>query len=81
MAHRLVSRLTPLKRLLLFIHANRIIQRTALDYDRILVLENGSLIEDGTPNELIEKADGAFRTMCLASGEFEQLRAAVMGAA
>ncbi|XP_050319801.1 LOW QUALITY PROTEIN: ATP-binding cassette sub-family C member Sur [Bactrocera neohumeralis] len=33
---------------------------TILDYDRIIVLEQGRIIEDGTPAELQQRKDGAF---------------------
>ena len=34
--------------------------KTILDYDRILVFEQGKLIEQGTPKDLIEKKEGHF---------------------
>ena len=34
--------------------------KTILDYDRILVFEQGNLIEEGSPKELIEKKEGHF---------------------
>jgi ABC-type multidrug transport system fused ATPase/permease subunit len=34
-----------------------------VDFDKILVLDNGSMAEYGTPQELWHK-DGAFRRMC-----------------
>ena len=34
--------------------------KTILEYDRILVLEKGQLVEQGSPKELIEKKDGHF---------------------
>ncbi len=34
--------------------------KTILEYDRILVFEQGKLIEHGTPKDLIEKKDGHF---------------------
>jgi ABC-type multidrug transport system ATPase subunit len=48
-------------------------QRTAILYDRIIVLEGGAIVEDGMPQELLEREGGAFRAMCLASGEYDQL--------
>jgi len=50
--------------------------RTAIQYDRIIVLEGGAIVEDGTPQELLGKESGTFRAMCLASGEYDQLYAA-----
>jgi ABC-type multidrug transport system fused ATPase/permease subunit len=46
--------------------------KSVVDYDRILVIDNGSVIEVGTPYDLIQ-ANGAFRSMCENSGEFEVL--------
>ena len=34
--------------------------KTILEYDRILILDQGKLIEQGSPNELINKKEGAF---------------------
>ncbi|ODQ63098.1 hypothetical protein NADFUDRAFT_72210 [Nadsonia fulvescens var. elongata DSM 6958] len=42
--------------------------KTILNYDRILVLEQGEVIEFDTPLELFKKADGIFRGMCDQSG-------------
>ncbi|KAI9226114.1 MAG: P-loop containing nucleoside triphosphate hydrolase protein [Piptocephalis tieghemiana] len=39
--------------------------RTILDYDRILVMDSGKVVEDGSPDLLIQKSDGIFRGMCL----------------
>lgn len=36
---------------------------TILNYDRIIVLENGTIVEDGNPQELQTQKDGIFRTM------------------
>lgn len=48
--------------------------RTVVDYDRILVLDQGHVAEFGTPLELIESsARGIFRSMCEESGEFTEL--------
>lgn len=52
------------------------LQRTAIYYDRIIVLEGGAIVEDGMPRELLERDGGAFRAMCIASGEYELLHAA-----
>lgn len=46
---------------------------TIIDYDRILVLDQGKLIEYDTPYNLITKQDGHFRSMCENSGEFSEL--------
>lgn len=41
--------------------------RTIVNYDRILVLEDGEMVEYGPPKELYEK-EGMFRHLCEASG-------------
>jgi len=46
--------------------------RTIIDFDRILVLDHGSLAQFDHPWELIRR-DGIFRSMCQRSGEFETL--------
>ncbi|CAO3644968.1 unnamed protein product [Cunninghamella blakesleeana] len=46
---------------------------TIIDYDRILVLDQGKLIEYDTPYNLITKEEGHFRSMCMNSGEFSEL--------
>ncbi|GAW07489.1 multidrug resistance-associated ABC transporter [Lentinula edodes] len=50
--------------------------RTIIDYDRLLVLDKGKVVELDTPWNLIQKEGGIFRTMCLKSGTFAQLEAA-----
>jgi ABC-type multidrug transport system fused ATPase/permease subunit len=48
--------------------------RTIIDYDKVLVLDKGRVIEFGSPLELIEKSSvGVFRGMCEESGEFDEL--------
>ncbi|KAI8804935.1 P-loop containing nucleoside triphosphate hydrolase protein [Cladochytrium replicatum] len=48
--------------------------RTIIDYDRVLVLDQGEIIEYDTPYNLITKsAVGHFRKMCEETGEFEEL--------
>lgn len=42
--------------------------QTVLDYDKVLVLSQGRVLEYGPPAELFAKADGEFRKMCEASG-------------
>ncbi|KAH7320049.1 P-loop containing nucleoside triphosphate hydrolase protein [Stachybotrys elegans] len=46
---------------------------TIADFDRILVLSEGAVVEFGTPKELWEKEGGVFRDMCEHSGEKEKL--------
>jgi ABC-type multidrug transport system ATPase subunit len=40
---------------------------------RILVLDQGKVVEYGTPWELMQKEDGSFRDLCKQSGEEHQL--------
>lgn len=48
--------------------------RTIIDYDKILVLDKGKVVEFGTPIDLIESSEiGAFRGMCEETGEYEEL--------
>jgi ABC-type multidrug transport system fused ATPase/permease subunit len=48
--------------------------RTIIDYDKVLVLDKGQVIEFGTPLDLIENsAVGMFRSMCEETGEFQEL--------
>lgn len=49
--------------------------RTVIDYDRILVLDQGRVAEYDTPYNLITKNTGAgiFKSMCEKSGEYEVL--------
>ncbi|KAM3464385.1 hypothetical protein NHJ6243_002441 [Beauveria neobassiana] len=49
--------------------------QTVADFDKILVLDDGKIIESGAPCELWEKpGGGAFRELCEQSGEALQLR-------
>ncbi|CAO3612252.1 unnamed protein product [Mucor hiemalis] len=48
--------------------------RTIIDYDRVLVLDQGCVVEYDTPYNLIHGAgDGVFKSMCEQSGEMEIL--------
>ncbi|KAG6908992.1 hypothetical protein DXG01_002481 [Tephrocybe rancida] len=47
--------------------------RTVIDYDRLVVLDQGRIAEFDTPWKLIQKEGGIFRTMCLKSGSFGDL--------
>ncbi|KAK1830843.1 ABC bile acid [Podospora conica] len=53
---------------------------TIADFDRILVLSDGEVVEFGTPKELWEE-DGVFRSMCNESGEKEKLIGTILGEA
>lgn len=47
--------------------------QTIIDYDKVLVLDKGEVIEFGDPHTLITKQRGSFRSMCETSGELENL--------
>ncbi|RIB06325.1 ABC transporter [Gigaspora rosea] len=47
--------------------------RTVADYDRILVMDAGKVVEFDIPYLLMQKSDGLFREMCERSGEFAEL--------
>ena len=49
--------------------------KTVLDYDRIMVLEAGKILELDQPRVLISKHDGLFREMCRASADWRELQA------
>ncbi|KAL0951622.1 hypothetical protein HGRIS_008303 [Hohenbuehelia grisea] len=51
--------------------------KTIIDYDRILLLDNGEVLEFGTPKELFSKPGGAFREMCKRSADWPLLQLAV----
>ncbi|QSZ36963.1 hypothetical protein DSL72_009055 [Monilinia vaccinii-corymbosi] len=51
---------------------------TIADFDKILVLENGAVLEFDAPKRLLRKPDGAFRRMVEQSGERERLERLVM---
>ncbi|KAI1377194.1 P-loop containing nucleoside triphosphate hydrolase protein [Hypoxylon crocopeplum] len=46
---------------------------TIVDYDKVLVLDHGAVVEYGHPHELIQKEDGSFRSMCEMSGDMDVL--------
>jgi ABC-type multidrug transport system fused ATPase/permease subunit len=49
-----------------------------MDYDRILVLDDGELLEFGSPKMLLQNTVGVFREMCRKSPDWP-LFAAVAG--
>lgn len=49
--------------------------RTVADYDRILVLDQGEIMEFDTPYNLMHRDNGIFKQMCERSGEFNELLA------
>ncbi|KAK8112179.1 ABC transporter [Apiospora kogelbergensis] len=46
---------------------------TIVDYDKVLVLDHGELVEYGDPYELLKKPEGSFRSMCETSGDMDTL--------
>ncbi|KAF9525064.1 hypothetical protein CPB83DRAFT_897342 [Crepidotus variabilis] len=51
--------------------------RTVIDYDRIIVMDEGQIVEKGSPYDLIYNTDSHFHGLCKASGaqEFASLKA------
>ncbi|KAI0143473.1 hypothetical protein GGR57DRAFT_508179 [Xylariaceae sp. FL1272] len=49
---------------------------TIVDYDRVLVLDHGAVVEYDHPHKLLQKSDGHFRSMCDMSGDLEVLEKA-----
>ncbi|KAI9596883.1 P-loop containing nucleoside triphosphate hydrolase protein [Syncephalis fuscata] len=47
--------------------------RTIIDYDKVLVMDAGRMVEYDSPYSLIQKPDSLFRQLCERSGEFETL--------
>ncbi|CAI2167170.1 11640_t:CDS:10 [Funneliformis geosporum] len=47
--------------------------RTVIDYDRILVLDQGNIMEFDSPHNLVINHESLFYKMCQNSGEFDQL--------
>lgn len=50
--------------------------QTIVDYDKVLVLDKGSLVEYGHPWELMKTKDGQFKGMCEMSGDWDVLEKA-----
>lgn len=47
--------------------------QTIVDYDKVLVLDKGEVVEFGDPFDLISQDGGIFRGMCEMSGDLEVL--------
>ncbi|KAJ2693789.1 hypothetical protein GGH99_000988 [Coemansia sp. RSA 1285] len=45
--------------------------RTIIDYDKVLVLDDGRVAEFDTPHNLLQNEGGIFRSMCEESGEYK----------
>ncbi|GFO41064.1 multidrug resistance-associated protein 1 [Plakobranchus ocellatus] len=41
---------------------------TVIDYDKIMVLDNGTILESGSPNDLLKNTRGTFYSMAKESG-------------
>ncbi|KAJ1719547.1 hypothetical protein LPJ61_006289 [Coemansia biformis] len=54
--------------------------RTVIDYDRILVLDEGRVAEFDTPARLLRRDGGLFHRLCEDSGELAQLERLAQGA-
>ena len=50
--------------------------KTVLDYDRIMVLDSGEIVEFDAPSELLRKQGSSFRDMCRASTDRRVYQAA-----
>ena len=48
--------------------------QTIIDYDKVLVLDKGEVVEYGDPFELIRETNGAFHGMCQMTGDFDVLQ-------
>ncbi|KAJ3346593.1 hypothetical protein GGF32_007427, partial [Allomyces javanicus] len=49
--------------------------RTIADFDKVLVMDHGRVVEFGAPADLLRNPEGVFFHMCRESGEFEHLAA------
>ncbi|KAK5816086.1 YHL035Cp-like protein [Linnemannia elongata] len=47
--------------------------KTIIDFDRVIVMDHGSIVQMDTPEKLIVKEGGDFRTVCRRPGGFELL--------
>ena len=68
---RIQNTLRELKNHTLITIAHRL--QTIVDYDKVLVLDRGEVIEYDDPWTLMKKEDGSFRSMCDTSGQFDSL--------
>jgi ABC-type multidrug transport system fused ATPase/permease subunit len=51
---------------------------TVADFDKILVMKDGVVVEFGSPRELLERKDGIFKDMVMHSGEKEELERMIL---
>lgn len=48
-------------------------RRTIIDYDKVLVLDQGRVVEFDSPAVLLSRPDGVFHGLCRESGDYEEL--------
>ncbi|CAH7688816.1 hypothetical protein BY996DRAFT_4577718 [Phakopsora pachyrhizi] len=48
--------------------------KTIIDYDKVLVLGDGRVLEFDSPSALLDKEDSVFKQLCEKSGNFEELK-------
>lgn len=48
--------------------------RTVIEYDKILVLGHGNILEFDTPAVLLQKPNGVFNGMCRGSADWDELK-------
>ncbi|KAG5718101.1 hypothetical protein E4T56_gene7621, partial [Termitomyces sp. T112] len=51
--------------------------KTIMDYDRVIVLDTGNIVEFGPPRELIKTSGSSFREMCRQSADWPLLASTV----
>ncbi|KAA1107610.1 hypothetical protein PGT21_019897 [Puccinia graminis f. sp. tritici] len=47
---------------------------TVIDYDKLIILEEGRIVESGSPKELIQDTNSRFRKMCESSADWISLK-------
>lgn len=47
--------------------------QTIIDYDKVLVLDKGEVVEYGDPFDLVSRQDGVFHGMCEMTGDLDVL--------
>jgi ABC-type multidrug transport system ATPase subunit len=47
---------------------------TIIDFDRVLVLSQGEVVEYDTPSNLLSKGSSEFAKLCKETGEFDRLK-------
>ena len=55
--------------------------KTIIDYDKVLVLSNGHVVEYDAPIKLLDNEQSTFYALCERSGELQHLKAAAATAA